>query len=157
MISTRFRIGIMRLVRPDCFVWLCMLAAWPAAAADYFSVATNGTLFYDAPSAKAKKLFVVNQLYPVEAVVNLGDWVKVRDVAGALAWVEKKQLADQRTLLVTAARADIRQSPDDAAPLVFQADKGVALEFLENASGWIKVRHRDGQSGFVRINQVWGA
>ena len=24
------------------------------------------------------------------------------------------------------------------------------------ADGWVKVRHRDGASGFVRINQVWG-
>lgn len=133
------------------------LLALPAAAADYFSIAANGTLFYDAPSNKAKKLFVVGQFYPVEAVVSLGDWIKVRDASGALAWVEKKQLSDKRTVLVTAVRADVRQSAEDGAALAFQAEKGVALEYLESTAGWVKVRHRDGQTGFVRVSQVWGA
>ena len=129
----------------------------PALAADYLSVAASSTLFYDAPSAKAKKLFVVSQGYPVELVVSLGEWLKVRDVSGKLAWVEKKQLSDKRTVLVSTARADIRQSPEDSAAIVFQAEKGVALEFVESAPGWIKVRHRDGQTGYVKLNQVWGA
>lgn len=136
---------------------LSALFSSPALAADYLSVVANSTLFYDAPSAKAKKLFVVSEGYPVELVVSLGEWIKVRDVSGKLAWVEKKQLTDKRTVLVSAARADIRQSPEDSAPVVFQAEKGVALEFVENVPGWIKVRHRDGQTGYVRLNQVWGA
>jgi hypothetical protein len=42
--------------------------------------------------------------------------------------------------------------------VVFQAEQGVALEVMEHgSSGWLKVRHRDGQSGFVKISQVWGA
>jgi len=147
-----------RLVAP--LVFLSLLSALfvpPVSAADYLSVITNGTLFYDAPSAKAKKLFVVSQGYPVELVVSLGEWVKVRDVSGKLAWVEKKQLTDKRIVLVSAARADVRQSPEDNAPLVFQAEKGVALEFVESVPGWIKVRHRDGQTGYIKLNQVWGA
>ena len=137
--------------------FLGALLSTTAFAADYFSISANGTVFYDAPSAKAKKLFVVNQFYPVEVVVTLAEWAKVRDVTGALAWVEKKQLADKRTVVATAARADIRQSPDDKAPVVFQAEKGVALELIESASGWLKVRHRDGQTGYVKLDQVWGA
>jgi len=137
--------------------FLSALLSPPALATDYLSVAANGTLFYDAPSAKAKKLFVVSQGYPVEVVVPLSEWVKVRDVSGKLAWVEKKQLADKRTVLVSSMRADIRQSPEDSAAIVFQAEKGVALEFVESVPGWIKVRHRDGQMGYVKLNQVWGA
>lgn len=137
--------------------FLSALFSPPALATDYLSVAANGTLFYDAPSTKAKKLFVVSQGYPVEVVVPLSEWVKVRDVSGKLAWVEKKQLADKRTVLVSSMRADIRQSPEDNAAIVFQAEKGVALEFVEIVPGWIKVRHRDGQTGYVRFNQVWGA
>jgi SH3-like domain-containing protein len=49
-----------------------------------------------------------------------------------------------------------REASDDAA-LSFEAEKGVALELVEPvAAGWAKVKHRDGQSGFVRGNQVWG-
>ena len=35
--------------------------------------------------------------------------------------------------------------------------KHVVLDLLEApSSGWVKVRHRDGATGFVAINQVWG-
>lgn len=112
---------------------------------------------FDAPSQKARPLWVIARGTPVEVVVSLEGWVKVRDASGDLAWVERRALADRRMLIVTARGAEVRSQADAAAPLVFAADKDVLLEFVEpGPSGWAKVRHRDGQSGFVRINQVWG-
>ncbi|MEP6702751.1 MAG: SH3 domain-containing protein, partial [Betaproteobacteria bacterium] len=33
----------------------------------------------------------------------------------------------------------------------------VLLELVEPpVSGWVKVRHRDGQTGYVNISQIWG-
>jgi hypothetical protein len=53
--------------------------------------------------------------------------------------------------------ADVRQRPEDAAPLAFQAQQGVVLDLVEaGVPGWAQVRHADGASGFVRISQVWG-
>ncbi len=137
---------------------LVLLLAAPAAwAGEYRSIGDNAVTMYDAPSLKANKLFVASKLYPVEIIVQVDNWTKVRDVAGDLAWVEKKDLSNTRTVLVTATLADIRQKPDDGAPLVFQAKQGVALEVVELGAGlWVKVRHLDGQTGYVRANQVWG-
>ena len=57
----------------------------------------------------------------------------------------------------SAAVADIRHAANEQAPIVFQAQQGVALDVAEApAGGWVKVRHSDGQTGFVKINQVWG-
>jgi SH3-like domain-containing protein len=135
---------------------LVALAA-PAAAVEFRSIAENGTLMYDAPSIKAKKLFVASRDYPVEVVVSVDAWVKVRDRAGDLSWVEKKGLSDKRTVLVTAPFADVRQAPNDQAALVFQAQQGVVLDLAEPQSGaWIKVRHADGQIGYLKISQIWG-
>ena len=51
----------------------------------------------------------------------------------------------------------MRASADEAATIVFTADKGVLLELAEPAgNGWTKVRHRDGQAGFVRSADIWG-
>ena len=137
---------------------LLLLFAAPAAlAGEYRSIGENATPMYDAPSVKANKLFVASIFYPVEVIVQVDNWTKVRDVAGDLAWVEKKTLSDTRTVMVTAPLADVRLKPDDGAPLVFQARRGVALEVVELGVGpWVKVRHSDGQTGFVRANQVWG-
>ena len=90
-------------------------------------------------------------------MVSLEGWTKVRDADGGLAWIEKKHLSEQRTVLVTASLAQVRREANDDAPLAFEAQKGVALEFVEPAvAGWAKVRHRDGMSGYVRASQVWG-
>jgi SH3-like domain-containing protein len=131
--------------------------ASPAAAGEFRSIAENGTLMYDAPSVRAKKLFVASRYYPVEIVINIDAWVKVRDQAGDLSWIEKKALSDKRTVVVTAAFADVRQSPNEQAALVLQAQQGVALDIAETQSGgWLKVRHADGQIGYLKISQVWG-
>ncbi len=138
-------------------VSVLLALAWSAAAGEFRSIAENGTPMYDAPSIRAKKLFVASRHYPVEVVINIDSWVKVRDQAGDLVWMEKKTLSDKRTVIVTAAVADVRQTANDQAALVFQAQQGVALDVAEPpAGGWIRVRHADGQTGYIKINQVWG-
>jgi SH3-like domain-containing protein len=137
--------------------FLLLLAAPAALAGEFRSIGENATPMYDAPSVKAEKLFVASRFYPVEVIVQVDNWTKVRDAAGDLSWVEKKTLSGMRTVVVTSALADVRQRAEDGTPLVFQARRGVALEIVELGAGsWVKVRHRDGQTGFVRANQVWG-
>lgn len=132
------------------------LAGLPAWAVEYRSVA-EPALLYDAPSAKADPKFIIARGTPVELVVNLDKWVKVRDSGGGLLWIERAKLAERRSVIVTAAVAAVLKSADESAPVVFEAARDVVLDLLEAAPvGWAKVRHRDGQSGFVRVSQVWG-
>ncbi|WP_371323331.1 SH3 domain-containing protein [Dechloromonas sp. ZY10] len=139
-----------------CFV-LCAALFGNAQAVDYRSVEPGAAVLYDSPSQKGKKLYLIKALTPVEVVVRLEGWSKVRDAEGTLAWIETKFLAEKRTLLVTAARGEIRQADRPDAPLVLEVDKWVALEYLDKATvGWVKVRHRDGATGFIRSMQVWG-
>ena len=131
--------------------------ALPAQAIDYRSVEAPVAVMYDAPSQKGKKLYLLKQYAPVEVVVRLEGWLKVRDAEGSLAWVESKALGERRTVVVTAPRAEVRQADKPEAPLVFEADKWVALELVEPVSpGWVKVRHRDGAIGYVKSTQIWG-
>ena len=129
-----------------------------ARAADYVSLTEGPAIFYDAPSTKAKKIFVGSRYLPLEQVVNLDVWVKVRDSSGKLAWVEKRMLGKQRMVLVTGSLVAIRNQPDADAATVFQVRQQVALEWLEDTgSGWIKVRHLDGAVGYVKASDVWGS
>lgn len=142
---------------PVLVVGLAALAAASAAhALDYLSLAEAAPA-YDAPSAKARPLFVVLAGTPVELVVGLDGWSKVRDSRGDLIWIEKKHLTDKRNLVVRVDRAQVRAAAEDQAALVFEAERDVVLEFVEAVpGGWVKVRHRDGQSGFLKVPQVWG-
>ncbi len=132
-------------------------AANAALAADYRSVDVPAAILYDAPSQKGKKLYLIKSQTPVEVIVRLEGWFKVRDAEGSLAWVESRHLSERRTLVVTAPKAEIRQSDKPEASVLVELDKWVAVELLEPASaGWAKVRHRDGVSGYIRSTQVWG-
>jgi SH3-like domain-containing protein len=138
------------------FAGLMLLAAGPVLALDYRSIAEAAPMF-DAPSAKSKPLFVVLAGTPVELVVSLEGWSKVRDSRGDLAWIEKRYLTEKRNVMVRFDRVQVRAAAEDSAALVFEAERDVVLELLEAApGGWVKVRHRDGQSGFVKAPQVWG-
>jgi len=135
---------------------LCAGLALPAWAVEYRTV-DAATVLYDAPSQRGSKLFVIKRDTPVELVVSLEGWAKVRDAEGGLAWIEKKFLVERRMVIVNVSRAEVRQKADESAPLVFEAEKNVALDYLETApGGWVKVHHRDGSTGFVRANQIWG-
>ncbi len=136
---------------------VALACALPAQALDYRSVEAPVAIMYDAPSQKGNKLYLLKQYTPVEVVVRLEGWTKVRDAEGSLAWVDNKTLGERRTVVVTAPKAEIRQADKPEAAVVFEADKWVALEYVEPASpGWIKVRHRDGTAGYVRTTQIWG-
>lgn len=151
-------------VRAALCVAAFALAPSLGVAADYRSTSEPATILYDAPSAKARPLFILGRDTPVEVIVPLESWIKVRDVGGSIGWVEKKALTDRRMLVVRVPLAEVRANPDDAAPLVFRAELQVLLEAAEAATsaattaapGWIKVRHRDGQVGYVRVGQVFG-
>ena len=128
------------------------------AALEYLSMADNAVIMYNAPSLKADKLFVASRHLPVEAIVKVEGWVKVRDSSGTLAWVEQKAVSDKRFVIVIELQAEVYQAADANSTLAFQAQKNVILEWLEpSINGWIKVRHRDGLSGYVKITQVWGS
>jgi SH3-like domain-containing protein len=132
-------------------------SAWAAE----FHATTDVTVMYDAPSAKARPLFVLGRDIPLELIVNVEGWMKVRDVGGTVAWVDKKTIGDKRMVVVRAAVADVLANPVDTAPLLFKAEQNVLLEvadtsYVTTTPGWVKVRHRDGQVGYVRIAQVWG-
>ncbi len=139
---------------------LVFLALMPTSvlALDYRSVAVPKAVLYDAPSSAAKKILLLSQYYPVEIIVDLGDWLKVRDAQGTISWVEAKQLSNKRTVLVSANKAELRQAADASSALVATLEKNVALEVIDMKlnNGWLKVKHRDGATGYILISSTWG-
>lgn len=134
-----------------------------ALAAEFRTTAEAPTVLYDAPSAKSRPQFVFGRDVPVEVLVSVEGWTKVRDATGTIGWIANKSLVERRVVQVRAA-ADVRASADEAAAVVFRAAENVLLELAEPATspgttatpGWVKVKHRDGATGYVRVAQVFG-
>jgi SH3-like domain-containing protein len=125
-------------------------------ALEFRSVAADAAVLYDAPSTKARKLFILGRDYPVEVLVGIEGWTKVRDASGELAWIEDRNLSERRTVTVRVVRAPVREGPDESARVVFEAEQDVVLEFVEMAGNHVKIRHPDGLVGYIRVTQVWG-
>ena len=135
-----------------------MLAPALAAALEFKSVAVPKAILYDAPSTAAKKVLLLSQDYPVEVIVNLNEWLKVRDAQGSISWIEAKQLSGKRTVMVIAANAEIRSGADAASNLLATLEKDVVLEIADPkpSNGWLKVKHRDGITGYILVSSLWG-
>lgn len=135
--------------------------SWAAAHALAFrSIKESGALMYDAPALSARKLFVVSRHYPVEELSQYKNWTRVRDATGGIAWVPQNMLSRERWLLVTADEAKVCDEPNGAVRFRVPRDGVLALvEPPRNgwiSHGWVKVRHRDGGEGYVRIGELWG-
>jgi SH3-like domain-containing protein len=144
------------------------LANWPALvaglllcgaswAADFRSIGERPAVLFDAPAAKATRVHVLGAMQPVEVVVKLDKWSKVRDFSGELAWVDNSFLTEKRLVVVSTASAEARSQARATAPMSFEAKRGVVLELAgAPIDGFAPVRHRDGATGYVAISQLWG-
>jgi len=134
-----------------------VLVSSAACAFDFKTVGAHPAVLYDAPSPKGTKLYIAPSGMPVEVVLSYGDWVKVRDAAGDMAWTESRGLSAKRNVIVRAASTKVRAAADDNAAVVLVADKNVLLELVDPEPGpWVRVRHRDGLAGYVKAADVWG-
>lgn len=137
-------------------ILLGMLASAKVVALEFRSVGEQAAILYDAPSTKAQKVFILSRGYPVEVVVTLEGWTKVRDDTGEFAWIENVRLSERHTVMVKVASAEARQSANESSAVAFNVEKGVFLELINMAAGWAKVRHGDGPTGFIKVSQLWG-
>jgi SH3-like domain-containing protein len=136
---------------------LLLLAAAGAQAFDFKSVGAAPAILYDAPSVRGIKLFVAPRGMPVEVVLTYGEWVKVRDASGDMAWTEARTLSPKRNVVVRNMGAKVRPTADDNGIALMTADKGVLLELADpQVSTWVKVRHKDGIIGYIKAVDIWG-
>ena len=130
----------------------------PVHAAEFRSINVAAAVLWDGPSDKAKKVFLAPRGMPIEVVSTLNAWVKVKDLSGDIAWVAASDLGKTRTV-VAITLATIRNAAQDGSAMSFQAERGVTLELLDGGqvtTGFVRVKHKDGSTGFVKTGEVWG-
>ena len=136
---------------------IAVLAAPSAFAFDFKTVGNAPAILYATPSAKGNKLYVAPPGMPLQVMLAYGDWVKVRDMNGDLAWTQNKGLQAQRNVLVKTPGARVYAAPDESSAVLMTADKGVMLALRDpSAIVWARVRHRDGIDGYIKVSDIWG-
>lgn len=143
-----------------CMVSTGVMAQTPPLPLPLFaSIGDKPAILYDGLSSKANKVYILSRFHPVEVLVKLDKWTKIRNSENNIGWMENAFMGEKRFVQVASAPAEIRLAPNGSADIVFEAQRGVLLEPTgpPTVEGWLPVRHRDGQAGFVRVTQIWGA
>jgi SH3-like domain-containing protein len=150
----------MRLLR-SLIVGVAAVASFTAFADEFKQTNEAATIGYEAPSTRATKQFIYSRGTPLEVLVQIEGWYKVRDAQGALVWVERKTLTERSNVQVKSTTpADVFTNADPNAPIAFRVDAGVLLTLVAPPSpatgAFAQVRHRDGQTGYMRLDAVFG-
>ena len=84
-------------------------------------------------------------------------WRYVRDPDGAEGWVHQRFLTRQRGAYVTGSGpADMRESGDGGAKLLWRLAPGVVALLGDCANGWCAVNVAE-RKGYVAQSRLWGA
>ena len=162
----------MRAVKALSLSMLLMLAplAAPSARAEepvlgpvtnlpiprYVSLRSNRINVRRGPGLDYRKDWVFRRAgLPVRIVDEYGDWRRIVDNDDAGGWVYHAMLTGRRTVLITAGRATLRESPADTAAATARAEEGVVARLRRCEPEWCEIE-ADGHSGWVRKADIWG-
>lgn len=143
---------LLSLLLLTALVWL----APPAAAQEMVSVDRPKVNMRSGPGTNYSTLWELGQGYPLMVVGRKGDWLKVRDFENDEGWLYRPLVAKKPHMIVKAQIVNIRNSPNTKARIVGKAKYGVVLQTQERGSGWVKVRHENGLTGWVARSLLWG-
>ena len=106
-----------------------------------------------------KKCLLLLKDYPLEVLVSLKDWKKVKDHNGKISWIEARNTQDERTVLILKENTVIFNQANDKSHKLANVEKFVVLK-LNSAmliGEWAQVKTQiEGLVGFVNSTEVWG-
>ena len=129
------------------------------AQADFISVKAKQAVLFEGPSNTTEKMFIVTEGYPLEVLVSLKDWKKVKDHNGKISWIESKFTHIERTVLITKDDAVIFNQANEKSHKLDNVDKFVVLKLNSSmlVGNWAQVKTQiEGLIGFINSKEVWG-
>jgi SH3-like domain-containing protein len=94
---------------------------------------------------------------PVKVIRLQEGWRLVQDPDGARGWIVARLLDPARGAIVVGdGLAEIREDPEDSAPLMWRAEPGVVGKLGDCREGWCRI-DVTGRRGWIRADRLWGA
>ena len=138
-------------------LFFCFISSF--AYADFMSVNADQAFLHEAPSDSTKKSFIVTRGYPLEVIVSLKEWKKVKDHEGLINWIKTSDLSSKRSVLNLKGDNPIYLEPSSASPILAKVNENVTLELLDEKKidDWVKVYSKVGDiEGFIKATDLWG-
>lgn len=132
-----------------------VLGAGTAMAAERVSVIGEIANVRALPNTQSDTLWQVEKYHPLLVLEKKGKWYRFQDFEGDTGWIHSSLVDKTPTVIVKVRRANIRTGPGTQYDLAFDADKGTPFKVLETKGRWKKIRHADGDEGWIFTSLVW--
>jgi len=136
------------------FILLGMVSE-TAFAAERMAVKASIANLRNGAGTKHKVLWQVEKFHPFLVIKKNKDWYEVKDFEGDTAWVHKSLLAKIETVISTKAKCNVRSEPDKKSRVVLRVEKGVPFKVLKHKGNWIRIKHADGETGWIYKTLIW--
>lgn len=84
-------------------------------------------------------------------------WLMVKDYEGDRSWIHSKSVKTTGDYVITLQENNnVRKGVGLGQDLAFSAQKGVIFKAVEEKDGWLRVRHGDGDEGWISAKLVYG-
>lgn len=125
--------------------------------AEIVTVTTHTATLWTQPGGKnAFEILKIPRYYPLSVQERGNSYIKAIDYKGQTGWILANQIGTQRGVVVEVASVNIRKGPGATYPILFKAFQGVTFKVLAEKEGWLKVRHENGEIGWVLKSLTWG-
>ncbi len=133
-------------------------AATAIKVSQMVSIVRDNVNIRSGPGKKYQVLWELDLGMPLRIVETRGNWYKVSDFEGDVGWVYKTMVTRTPHLVVRkgVGRVTIYSKPASSAKIVGQAESGVVFRTLDRKTGWAKVRHQSGLTGWIQRDLLWG-
>ena len=144
---------------------LLMFMTWSvcgqAAGMTMVSVSGEKVNLRKGPSTSDPIIWELGKGFPLKVVGSKGSWYKVSDFENDVGWIYKNLVSRKPHLIVKVNKnskdqINIRSGPGTKYQVVGKAQYGVVFETLQQKSGWVKVRHETGFTGWIKRSLLWG-
>ncbi len=144
------------------FFLVCFLTVTAhAAMAEMISIKGNDINMRSGPGTKYKVLWKLGSGFPLKVLKKQGRWFRVQDFEGSVGWIHKNVTTRSGHMIVkvhkkSKKRINVRSGPSTKNRIVAKAYYGVVFKTLQQKSGWAKVEHEKGVTGWVKRSLLWG-
>ena len=134
-----------------------LILSLPAAAvaAEYVSVKKDGVNIRSGPGTDHNVVWQVFESFPLKVLQRDGKWVSVVDYQGDKGWIYAPLVTSRKTVIVNVETGNMRSRPSTNDDVIAEVKKGVVFEAREMSGDWIKVRYKDGLTGWMHNSLLW--
>jgi SH3-like domain-containing protein len=142
-------------------ITVLVLFSASVVSAEMISVAGVKVNMRSGPGTKYDILWELGRGFPLKVVAKKGRWLKVTDFENDVGWIYRKLTSRSPHLIVKVhkdkkKKINIRNGPGPEYKVVGQAYYGVVFKTLKRGRGWVKVKHENGLTGWVKRSLLWG-